>query len=407
MLGLVAALLMYSKYHGAFVIIFSIVANIRLLWNRWFYLAGIVALLLYFPHIHWQYEHEFISFRYHLYQRTDGFMGGKHIFDYLLNAFLVLNPFLFGLFLYFIFGKKRKSDLPRLFPMILWGFLGFFMFTSIRDHIEPQWIGVASIPLLILLFHFLVNDGLANKYVKSVTIISLILIAVLRLAMVLPLPVNSEFHRQKASFYEDIQVKSAGQPLVFINTYYDAAKYTFYTGKPAFSYNCYDYRKNQYDLWDYEEIYHKSPVFFVSGYPYPWADSSFVTEGREWRYDRIPSFPMINKTTAEWVEVNREPDRNSMQQVTFIINNPYSYPLEFDHPEMPLKFFMIFQVERDRTVIPMSTDGPFRLEAGEEKLVKGNYRADIPPGKYRVAVGLQPLKVSPVLITEKIEVEVH
>ncbi|MCG7754944.1 glycosyltransferase family 39 protein, partial [Flavihumibacter cheonanensis] len=89
--GIVAALLMYSKYHGAFLILVSLIPNYRLLWNRYFYLAALVGIGLYSPHLYWQYQHDFVSFRYHLVQRADGFMGGKHVLNYLLNVFLILN----------------------------------------------------------------------------------------------------------------------------------------------------------------------------------------------------------------------------------------------------------------------------------------------------------------------------
>lgn len=406
LLGVVAGLLMYSKYHGAFVIIFSLLANTKLLGNPKFYLAGIIGILLYLPHLMWQYNHDFISFRYHLVQRTDGFMGGKHVIEYILNAFVILNPFLFGYYLFILRKRKITEGVDRVYPVLLWGFLLFFAFTSFRDHIEPQWIGVGSIPLLVILHHVVVNASGKLTYMKPALVGSLVLIVIARVGLVLPLPVKSEFHQQKASFYELVREKAAGDRVVFINTYYDAAKYTFYTGEPAFSYNCYDYRKNQYDLWDYENLYAKEPAFFLSGYPYPWADSALQLEGLTMHTERFPAFPMVNKVAASWENPPTTIESQSIQQLRFVLRNPYSYSLVFNDPEIPLRFYAVFQVGLKRLLVLMSSNAPEEIPPFGEAVITAFYYPDLPIGTYRLAVGLQPINISPLLITEKVEVEV-
>ncbi len=404
MLGGAAALLMYSKYHGAFVIIFSLIPHYRLLWNRYFLLAALIGILLYVPHLLWQYRHDFISFRYHLVQRTDGFMGGKHIINYILNAAVILNPFLFGLYLYLRFIRKGTGGVPVTLPFVLWGFLLFFAFTSLRDHIEPQWIGVATIPVTVILVHGLLKTGRAYAYLRTAAAVSILLIAVLRLALVLPLDIKTEFHTQKGPYYEMIRDKAAGSKVMFVNSYSDAARYTFYTDEPAFSYNCYDYRKNQYDIWDYESTWHRQEVFLNTGYAYPWTDTSMVIEGKRIYYKHIPGFPMINKTTGTIVSVGAEVPRQSIRTVTFTVNNPYPYPILFSDSLNPVSFWMVYQTGRTRFLTRIGTEEPDTLRPGEQLELKGYYYPTAPAGQYELAVGIQPGKMSPLLITDKVTV---
>ncbi len=67
--GLSMALLMYSKYHGILIIGFSILSDIKLLRRPRFYLAVIVALLAFVPHLAWQYAHDWASIYFHLFER--------------------------------------------------------------------------------------------------------------------------------------------------------------------------------------------------------------------------------------------------------------------------------------------------------------------------------------------------
>jgi len=405
-LGVVAALLMYSKYHGALLVLFSLIPHYKLLWNRYFYLAGLVGIALYIPHIYWQYEHDFISFRYHLYQRAVGFMRGKHISVYVLNVFLILNPFLFGLFVFKSLKMRVQNGIPKVFSYVLWGFILFFGITSLRDHIEPQWIGVASIPLTIILVHyFLLSDRLSKTLIPIATG-SIVLIVVMRLGIILPLPINTEFHNQKLSYYEAIKERAQDSKVIFINTYSDAARYTFYTGDPAFSYNCYDYRKNQYDIWKYEKIYHNQNAFFLTDYAYPWTDSSIVVEGKKLYYEQIPSFMMINKTTGSILHVDQFIQNNHIHPIEFSVNNPYGFPLILDVHDSVLNFHLVFQVARKRFVVPLGIKNSTIVEPGSEVQLTGYFYPRIPSGEYEVAIGLQPGKMNPVLITEKLTISV-
>ena len=56
-LGLIVALMMYSKYHAALILLFTLLSEWRLLLRRTFWIIVVIAVLLYLPHILWQVKH--------------------------------------------------------------------------------------------------------------------------------------------------------------------------------------------------------------------------------------------------------------------------------------------------------------------------------------------------------------
>ncbi len=70
-LGLSMALLMYSKYHALLIILFVLMSNIKLVVNKYAWVAVISALIFYSPHLLWLYENNFVSIRYHLFERPN------------------------------------------------------------------------------------------------------------------------------------------------------------------------------------------------------------------------------------------------------------------------------------------------------------------------------------------------
>ncbi|TMI85447.1 MAG: glycosyltransferase family 39 protein, partial [Bacteroidetes bacterium] len=68
LLGIGTALLLYSKYHGVLIILFTLLSNIKLFTKYQTYIAGVVALLLFTPHLWWQCQHDWVSFRYQLFE---------------------------------------------------------------------------------------------------------------------------------------------------------------------------------------------------------------------------------------------------------------------------------------------------------------------------------------------------
>ena len=91
-MGAAMALMAYSKYHGALVVLFALAANPQLLRRPGLYASGAVAALLLIPHLVWQYEHDWASFVYHLSSRNATFRV-NYVTEFLANMLVVFIPF--------------------------------------------------------------------------------------------------------------------------------------------------------------------------------------------------------------------------------------------------------------------------------------------------------------------------
>jgi magnesium-transporting ATPase (P-type) len=91
LLAVVIAAMIYSKYHAFLVIGFTVLSNLKLLRNKYFWLTVVVSVLLLIPHVWWQIENEFPTFKYHLVERAKPFRL-KHITDNLLNQLVMAGP---------------------------------------------------------------------------------------------------------------------------------------------------------------------------------------------------------------------------------------------------------------------------------------------------------------------------
>ncbi len=109
LLGLVIAALMYSKYNAVLVILLVLMSNLRLVFNKYAWLSVLIALICYTPHFIWLIDNDFVSIKYHLFERPN---RAYEFADFTL-AFFVNLIVLFGLtfpWIYRALLKTKRSD---------------------------------------------------------------------------------------------------------------------------------------------------------------------------------------------------------------------------------------------------------------------------------------------------------
>ena len=116
LLGIVMAALMYSKYHAVLVILFVLMSNLRLVFNRYAWLSVLIALICYTPHFIWLIDNDFVSIKYHLFERPN---RAYEFGDFTLGFFVNLIV-LFGLTFPWIYRAllKTKKLHSFLFPVL-------------------------------------------------------------------------------------------------------------------------------------------------------------------------------------------------------------------------------------------------------------------------------------------------
>ena len=248
-MGIAMALMAYSKYHGALVVLFALAANPRQLLRPALYSSGAVALLLLVPHLVWQYEHDWASFAYHLSGRNSVFRPG-YVVEFLANVLVVFNPFFVPLYVQAWRKVKPQTPVGRALKLLPVAFIVFFVLSSLRGYVQPQWVIVSCFGLVCVLFAYARRHPRTRRYVMRAGGVTVGLIVLVRLVMIFnPLGIRFEVFNNPES-YAAIAAKADGRPVVFRYGYAVAAKYAFYTGGEAYCQPNIRYRTHQWQFRD-------------------------------------------------------------------------------------------------------------------------------------------------------------
>ena len=248
-MGIAMALMAYSKYHGALVVLFALAANPRQLLRPALYSSGAVALLLLVPHLVWQYEHDWASFAYHLSGRNSVFRPG-YVVEFLANVLVVFNPFFVPLYVQAWRKVKPQTPVGRALKLLPVAFIVFFMLSSLRGYVQPQWVIVSCFGVVCVLFAYARRHPRTRRYVMRAGGVTVGLIVLARLVMIFnPLGIRFEVFNNPES-YAAIAAEADGRPVVFRYGYAVAAKYAFYTGGEAYCQPNIRYRTHQWQFRD-------------------------------------------------------------------------------------------------------------------------------------------------------------
>ncbi len=263
LLGLAIALLFYAKYHGVLLIFFTIVAIPKLLLRKSFYLVAAVALVCFFPHMWWQYEHDFSTLRYHFIERPSSSFSFKRSLEF-IGLQVVLAGVLAGPVVWWIIAKlKTATPFDRAMKLISIGTVFFFLFSSFSKKVEANWTIFLAVPMI-----YLVSGSVLwqKKLVRNILYISFALVLIARILFVLPaehIPIKrlKEFHGWK-QWAQDIQYVCADEGIL-ANSYQIASKLSYYLNKEVSALN-YHSRKNQFDYWRFDKNLPTKGVCYVT-----------------------------------------------------------------------------------------------------------------------------------------------
>ena len=268
LLAIAISLLFYTKYHGILIVLFTFLSNIKLFtrWQTW--LAGLFVLILYAPHLLWQWDHDWVSFRYHLFESNVSAYKFSYTTDYLLGQILLAGP-LAGLILFpaaLMYKVKTQTEKALKFTLI--GIYLIFLISSFRGKVEVNWTMPAIIPLIVLSHQFLIDKISWIKPLKIIAFVSLLLIIAARIYLVIDIgPDNSTRGRfRNKAWATTISEKTGEAPVVFYNSYQRASLFWFYSGKPSHSHNSYADRKSNYNFWPTESNLLGKKVFIADIY---------------------------------------------------------------------------------------------------------------------------------------------
>ncbi|MGI9546175.1 MAG: glycosyltransferase family 39 protein, partial [Flavobacteriaceae bacterium] len=265
LLGLSMALLMYSKYHAALIILFVLFSNLKLLKDKYAWIALITALVLYLPHLLWLYENDFVSLRYHISERPNrAYEFGDFTLGFFINLIIIFG-LTFPWFYKSLFRVKSGDLFTRALVFLVYGFVLFFFISSFNRRIQTQWLIAICIPMLIIAYRSMLQDSSTRRWLLRMGIANCIILLYLRVGLAYaPLfPVHYESHGNK-EWVQELVSKIGDKPVVFENSWRLASMFQFYSGKQSYSLNNIFYRHNQYSIDQSEDLVQHRDILFVS-----------------------------------------------------------------------------------------------------------------------------------------------
>ncbi len=249
LLGAAIPLLLYAKYHGILLVFFTILAIPRLVLRKDFWLVTLISVVLFLPHVWWQYQNNFATLRYHFLERPSSDFSLKRIFDY-LGTQLLLTALLCGPLIWWQLKKIKSHDgFQRVLLFVSWGILFFFLISTFSKKVEANWTISLAIPLTILVAG---SEVWNRKWAKGILVTSFLVVVLARLVFLFPsLPLKriSEFHGWKD--WAKLVQEKCGNTRIVANSYQIASKLSFYLNRDVRALN-YKSRKNQFDFWNWD-----------------------------------------------------------------------------------------------------------------------------------------------------------
>ena len=350
LMGVMMALMIYSKYHAFLFLGLIVLSNLKLLKDGKFWVACLIALALLLPHILWQIHADFPSFRYHLSGRSESFRW-SYFWEYLPNQLLVFNPFTFGAVVYVLIPPtplKRGTSKAQLtknevfergLRFVLIGFFFFFWLMAFRGHVEPHWTIVCVIPAVVLVYRKALSDEKLKRYIKFVILPSLLLIVAFRILILTPLADRFGYHGKK-NYYTAIETVAGYHPVVFQGSFQEPALYHYFTGKESAAFRSFYDRLTQYDLWQFDKDWIGQQVFVCA--PYHKLSQEYQINGVEFKGFLAEFFQSANRLETSFRITNASPDQTPVfhhgdtLRIDFSIYNPYNQAVDFNHPEFDL-----------------------------------------------------------------------
>ncbi len=392
-LGIAMAIMAYSKYQGALVVIFAILFNPKLLINFRFYISGAVALALFTPHLLWQYNNDWPSFVYHLSDRNRAFKWSS-VTEFILNLSAVLSPFFIPLWVQAYRKVKAENLFERALKWIPIAFFIFFLLSSVRGRTQPQWMIVATFGLVWILFFYLRKHERSRKYAVKMALFTLALISILRIEMmfnIVGLSQKLNVHGNK-EYYGTIEDAADGRPVIFRSRYSTASKYIFYTDGDAYCTPSLSYRTHQWQFVDDSKFLGKEVI--VEYYPTDeevalLPDKYFsktLPNGKTFEYFIDKSYLPLKK-----VEItSNEPLPSSLKKgetisLNLTIKNNYNYNIVTSNR---VRFLIQFRFTKSAFVYNIANG--VEIPANGTIEYKGDFTipTDMPSGHYQVGFAL-------------------
>lgn len=295
---LVLAGLMYSKYHAAIVIALALFP-MRRFWRVKPLVASFVAFLLFLPHLFWQYNNDWDTFRYHFVDRKGDFEW-QHLGGFVAAQIGLFHPYLWYLVFRERFYQKQSDEWLRLHQRVFFGLVIFFTIMVMRGRAEAHWAAAGSFSLLFLLSTIQVESVVST--LRKVSVVTIVILLIGRIPLMVDSPLNLDFFKERR-YMAAVENLAGDAPVAFMNSYAKPSAYMFYTGKSSHSINNISGGLSQYQVWHYDTALVDNEFLWISNFEGSSAFSAVQTGEFELQTAWMSDYQTLEKL---WFEFESE-----------------------------------------------------------------------------------------------------
>lgn len=385
-LGLLFGLMLYAKYHAVLFVFFIILSNLKLLKNKYFYLAIIFASLLFVPHLWWQYENNFPSFYYHLLGRASQFEI-NYLIDYVLQQIVIIG--IGVIFVPFVF--KPKNQFEKTLKYIIVGTLIFFSFSTSRGFVHIHWTSIILFPIIILATKYY-SSKTNNRLLKSIVLPFVVILLIARLFLIFNiLNINHlgvDYYHDRDLWAEDIKLIAGENPVIFEtgnSGLREAPLYTFYSKRLAVAMFPGEHKKSQYQIRNYEDSVQSKTVIYIKSDQYPGYNKLITRMGKPIYYKEIKNFVSFNNIQIECNNGKVLVEEDSIR-ISIKIFNHRNSPINFTNDHQ--LYIRLENKEGESTIRSRPISGIQQINSNKEKEYDFIFGSDnLLEGEYYFTIG--------------------
>lgn len=389
LLGVSIASMVYTKYHGVLIVFFTLLSNVKLFSRYQTYLVAAISLLLFSPHLYWQYIHGFPSVQYHLFERNASSYRLTFTTEYIVSQLALAGPVIGWLLIWASIRYKSSSTVEKALKYTLVGFYLFFMISTLKGRVEANWTVPVFVALIVLSHQYLNQHHHIATWVYRSLPLTLLIVVVFRIYMMLDLSTSDkirkdEFHQNK-EWVKIISQKANGLPVVFINSYQWSSKYWFYKHETALGLNTPYYRRNNFNFWPVEDEFFGKRVFAIGDYgKVVLKDKIIAPRFKEKGSAVIPFYYSFMK--AQFTRIRNKVTPNAIAS-SFDITVPERYLPYFRQPPFDTASIQLAIVTSD-TIRYYRSAATVKQITGPSSHLSVNFPHQLPKGLYEARLGI-------------------
>ena len=265
--GIMLGLLMLSKYTSvlliASILLFIFLRRRDILTNIKFYIALIIAFIIVFPMVWWNYKHDWISFLFQIHHGSSGAfkINFESFFTFIAGQFGIFSPIFAWILFYYLYKEKLFYKNDKLFFLALnvTITIGLFLYKSLFKKMGLNFDAPAYIAGTILVA-YVVREYNLKKLFKIGLIIALIFTILGRYLFLFHLDIiRKEMYKSDEIFHRVATFAKPGDH--FYGDHLAIAAYLKYylPGHPDTDVATHS-RYSQYDMWRKKDFLHDGLV---------------------------------------------------------------------------------------------------------------------------------------------------